>query len=147
MSKLIGMLGAAIVACGGGGGGGGSGGVDDDQQQQQPATGEDPCRVHSLDELCASEPCPGSPDQVPRECGSLLPTERFATTCGGTVMKRNGGFSGRNWVFDENDELVGLQIWLDLPHECADGTNASAYVYGTVCETEGEGVPVCEGAP
>ena len=141
MSKLIGILSAAIVACGS------NGGVGDDQQQRQPATGEDPCRVRSLDEFCASESCPSSPDKVPRDCGGLLPSERYATACGGTMTQVNNGFSGRNWVFDENDQLVGLEIWLDLPHECADGTNASSYVYGTVCETEGEGMPVCEGAP
>jgi hypothetical protein len=136
---LIGVLSAAVMACGGGGSG--------DEQKQQTATGEDPCRVRPLEEACANGTCPSSPDEVPRECGSMFPTERYATTCGGTMMSRSGGFSGANWVFDENDELVGLETWLDLPHECADGTRSFSTLYGSVCEPEGEAMSVCETAP
>lgn len=128
---LIGVLSAAMMACGSSGGAG-------DDQQPQPATGDDPCRVRALDEVCANGACPSSPDEVPRDCGSMFPTERYATTCGGTMMSRSGGFTGANWIFDENDALVGLEAWEDLPHRCADGTQSFSTFYGSVCEREGE---------
>lgn len=138
---VIGILSAAAIACGG------TGRANTDQEQQQPTTAEDPCRVRSLEEICAYEVCPSSPAQVPRECGSLVPTERRATACGGTLMSVSGGFSGRNWAFDHDDQLVGVEIWLDLPHECADGTQSFSTVYGSVCEAEAAATDLCETTP
>lgn len=141
---LMAMLGAALVACSGGDGSQESSIGDD--EKQQPTTVEDPCRARSLEEACSSGTCPSSPDTVPRECGSPFPTKRYASACGGTIMSRSGGFSVANWVFDENDQLVGLETWVDVAQECADGTRSHSTIYGSTCETEGEGVPVCEAA-
>lgn len=118
--------------------------VEPNDSKTNAAAADDPCRTHTLEELCASTTCPATPEAVPWDCGDGFPTMHYATTCGGTRVVRNFGFTGMTWIFDASDQLIGAESASDVSHDCADGSSEFSTVYGETCEATGAGDDLCD---
>jgi hypothetical protein len=112
----------------GAGGEGGAGGNRSDGLAGGGAGGEGgqraQCGPYPLSELCddQAQTCPPSPDEVPLDYCHVESIERFASDCGGTIVRRSEPlFFTTTYSFDSDGTLIGVLAENDSTHDCQDG--------------------------
>jgi hypothetical protein len=86
-------------------------------------------------------PCPGALDEFDPDCRYAELIERYASSCGGTVIVARQQHVSQSFTFDEEGNLSGTDATNEQnSHQC----------WGTPCEPEGEAEVLCTnqgGAP
>jgi hypothetical protein len=118
------------------------------QGPQEPLCGDlERCAAVELDNLCSRPGVCSAVDSLPtiqqQRCVAGETLERFASSCKGSVFRRETGKTVSEWTFDAQGELAGVVFTSDALESCPKVAYGKVAVYGSPCEATGEGEDQC----